>query len=543
MIPAALSPASILRLRIRLRFTATARFHFLHGGVIHGLLARALGEHLPETVIPFCPESGRVVFEADDGYHLGLTLVGEARSLLPRLTAGLAEVGGARAAASGAPVTLGGNFVLESVDELSEISEGEIEAAAMAASRRESITVRFLSPLRLKLPNDGGVVGTDGFPAELFLERLGQRLGFLATGRFPYREELPAIPTGVSATPRSLLWIDLPLKGRPEARSGRPDRMTLGGVLGTVELAGLSPEWHRLLALGRFLHAGASTGYGLGRYSIEETLPASAELFLPARSLLERAAEPAALEAALEHLRSRSDAAGGDGVTPEELADAGDPALEALSAELLAGTYQPPPLQGFVLERPDGKLRPLAVPTVRDRVAQRAAGQTLAAGIDTLLEDCSYAYRKGFSRSGAARAIQKAYEDGYRTVLDADIAAFFDSVDLDRLLGKLRALYPFEPIVELIDAWLHVPVLFDGKRLERDRGVPQGSPISPLLANLYLDEFDEEILGQGYRLVRSGERFVVLCRDAEAAREAWRASRWMAGLGVLNLQELRRSSG
>lgn len=515
--------------------------------MIHGLLARALGEHLPETVIPFCPESGRVVFESGDAYHLGLTLVGEARALLPRLTAGLAEVGGTRAAGSGALVTLGGNFVLEAADELPEVSEGEIEAAALAATRRESITVRFLSPLRLKLPNDGGVVGTDGFPAELFLERLGQRLGFLATGRFPYREELPAIPTGVSATPRSLLWIDLPLKGRPAARSGRPDRMTLGGVLGTVELAGLSPEWHRLLALGRFLHAGASTGYGLGRYSIEETLPASAELFLPARSLLERAAEPAALETALEHLRSRSDAAGGDGafikLGPEELADAGDPALEALSAELLAGTYQPPPLQGFMLERPDGKLRPLAVPTVRDRVAQRAAGQTLAAGIDTLLEDCSYAYRKGFSRSGAARAIQKAYEDGYRTVLDADIAAFFDSVDLERLLGKLRALYPFEPLVELIDAWLHAPVLFDGKRLERDRGVPQGSPISPLLANLYLDEFDEEILGQGYRLVRAGERFVVLCRDAEAAREAWRASRWMAGLGARSLKELRRPSG
>ena len=127
-----------------------------------------------------------------------------------------------------------------------------------------------------------------------------------------------------------------------------------------------------------------------------------------------------------------------------------------------------------------------------------------------------YAYRRGFSRQGAARAIEQAYAEGYRYVLDADIRAFFDRVDWTILFAKLEALYPDEPLVELLRAWIEAPVLFDGRHIERHCGLPQGSPVSPLLANLYLDTFDEELLDQDFRLVRFADDFVVLAKDPES---------------------------
>jgi CRISPR-associated protein Cas1 len=161
--------------------------------------------------------------------------------------------------------------------------------------------------------------------------------------------------------------------------------------------------------------------------------------------------------------------------------------------------------------------------------------------IDTMLEDESFAYRKGFSRQGAARAIQKAWDDGYRYVLDADIEAFFDAVEWDRLFAVLDALFPFEPLVRMIRHWITVPVHFDGRRIGRTRGLPQGAPISPLLANLFLDRFDEEILGEGFRLVRFADDFVVLTKDLASAERAHDVARRALGDLGLSLHEGKTS--
>jgi CRISPR-associated protein Cas1 len=182
-------------------------------------------------------------------------------------------------------------------------------------------------------------------------------------------------------------------------------------------------------------------------------------------------------------------------------------------------------------------VRPLAIPTVRDRVAQRAVAEALSPAIDTLLDDSSYAYRKGFSRAGAARAVERAYAEGYRFVLDADIEDFFDSVPWSRLFEKLAALFPLDPpLLRLLAAWVKAPVVFDGRTLDRTRlrrGLPQGAAVSPLLANLYLDELDEELTREGFRLVRYADNFVVLARDVAEARKAREAAQEaLAGLGL-----------
>lgn len=261
--------------------------------------------------------------------------------------------------------------------------------------------------------------------------------------------------------------------------------------------------------------------------------------FSPSRTLASLLADPRRLRAAFAHVEHHSDAPGEDGLTPSAARTILDHLVASLSAQLTAGTYRSGRLLGLLMPKRDGGVRPLAVPTVRDRVAQRAACELLAPAIDTLLEGCSYAYRKGRSRTGAAVAIQQAYDEGYRYVLDADIEAFFDAVDWERLFIKLEAFFPNEPLVGLLHGWVTAPVVFSGRAIERTRGLPQGSAVSPLLANLVLDELDERLLSRNFRLVRYADDLLVLCREPEQARSAQEeVHAALADLGLsLNLEK------
>lgn len=517
------------RVRIRLRFTRPVRFHFLHGGAWHGAFKRALAAaELPAGLVPFIGESGRTEYPPGERYHLGLTLVGSARSSLEPLARGLARLGRDAPVDGGRAPTLGGNFEVEGLDRLSR-PELEEEMAALAAAG--ALSIRFLSPLRVRNPpelreHDGAFLGTRGFSLGVFLARIESRVRELAAAAgVSWPGPLGGAPAAPAQSPLdagSLWWIDLPLQGK-----------TLGGVVGEVRSGPLPPEWLPFLALAQHLHVGKGAHYGLGACLIGGSGYAPARLFGPARTALARTAEPGLLEASLDHLLTRSETAGIDRLSPEAFSAERDRHIEALSHELGSGAYRAQPLLGLLLPREARAPRALAVPTVRDRVAQRSAARVLDSAVQALLEDCSFAYRKGFSRAGAAAAIQRAFAEGYRYVLDADIAAFFDSVPWERLEAKLRALFPLEPLVRLLGEWVRAPVVFDGRELARHGGLPQGAPVSPLLANLYLDELDEELLDQGFRLVRYADDFVVLSKDLDGAlraREA--ASRALAKLGL-----------
>ena len=338
-------PLAADRLRFRLRLGRTGRFHFHHGGVLRGLLSRALRSHtLPAGLIPFACELGRVRYEPGDPYHLVVTLIGEDRRLAGPLVEGLRLVGAERRSRGGPPPTLGGNFEVESVEPL-PLPDPAAAAADLAAAGE--LPLRFLAPFRLERPPDLKVKGAaflnqDCFPAGHFLSRLWNRLFLAAHGRWPEAEDratMPPLPVAAEAEPRGLLWLDVPVEGSPEKR--RP--YTLGGVLGTVALRGLSDDWLPLLAAGRLVHAGADPSYGFGAYEIAGPGPLADHPLAPARSCLE--------------------AAGLDSASPA---------------------------------------------TAPDRVAQRAACKALRPALDTLLEDSSFAYRKGFSRAGAAKAMRQA---------------------------------------------------------------------------------------------------------------------------------------
>lgn len=155
-------------------------------------------------------------------------------------------------------------------------------------------------------------------------------------------------------------------------------------------------------------------------------------------------------------------------------------------------------------------------------MAQAAALEVLAPIFEAQFENCSFAYRKGHSVCQAILKVREYYDQGYRWVLDADIDAFFDNVPHDRLLNKVNRLIADERVQNLIRLWVKADV-WDGDNVSRlTVGIPQGSVISPMLANLYLDELDEELLAHGMRLVRYADDFLVLSKDKAKVKEAAR---------------------
>lgn len=230
------------------------------------------------------------------------------------------------------------------------------------------------------------------------------------------------------------------------------------------------------------------------------------------------------LRAALERVQANHGQAGTDGLDTNTFAARGEPALAALRAEVVAGRYQPLPLKRLWLPRPDREPRPIGVPAVRDRVLQTAVAQTLQPLLEAEFEECSYAYRQGRSVRQAVERIGTLQRQGYQWVVEADIERFFDRIPHPRLLAELQALTQDAELVALVQQWLQTPV-FDPARPDEPLqptllGVPQGSPLSPALANLYLDHLDEALLDADHALVRYADDFIVLARSRRQAEAA-----------------------
>jgi CRISPR-associated protein Cas1 len=212
--------------------------------------------------------------------------------------------------------------------------------------------------------------------------------------------------------------------------------------------------------------------------------------------------------------------AGVDGVTIEKYGANLEDNIGKLQKGLSSGKYRPLPLLRFHVDKPEGGKRPLSVPAVRDRIAQTAAAIVLEPLFEAEFEDVSYAYRHGRSYLQAIRKVKQYYDQGYRWVVDVDIDAFFDEVSHGILIARLSSLIKETQVIKLLVQWIKAKI-YDGKTLQSlDKGIPQGSPISPLFANLYLDFLDEAMLEGGQRMVRFADDFLILCKDKQAAQEA-----------------------
>lgn len=212
-------------------------------------------------------------------------------------------------------------------------------------------------------------------------------------------------------------------------------------------------------------------------------------------------------------LAARHQGAGVDGVTVADWEAAWQENLRALKLALLAGSYRPNPLLWFDLQRGNGRqLRRLGIPTVTDRVAQRAVKNVLEPTWEQLFLSCSHGFRPDRSVFSAIAQVLWHQARGRHWVVDADIESYFDHVSHDRLLDQLAELGG-RRIVALVAAWLQVGETTPG------RGVAQGSVISPLLSNIYLHPFDVAMIEAGVALVRYADDFVALCDSRQEARD------------------------
>ncbi|MFZ3115001.1 MAG: reverse transcriptase domain-containing protein [Syntrophales bacterium] len=246
-----------------------------------------------------------------------------------------------------------------------------------------------------------------------------------------------------------------------------------------------------------------------------------------------------ALKSAFQRVKENHGGPGADGVRISQFERHLERNLAALQNELRQKTYTPLPLLKILVEKGNGtgEARALSIPSVRDRVAQTAVLQYVEPILEKEFEDCSFAYRRGRSVKMAVQRIKEYYDQGYRWVVEADIDAFFDTVDHDLLMSKVEKYINDSDILNLISKWIKAEV-WDGTAITViDQGIPQGSPISPVLANLFLDELDEAFLQKGYRIVRYADDFIILCKSPDKAQEALEFSKEILGKLLLKLDE------
>jgi len=233
------------------------------------------------------------------------------------------------------------------------------------------------------------------------------------------------------------------------------------------------------------------------------------------------------LGAAWDQVRANDGAPGVDGISIDQIERSED-GVEGFLAEihesLISKSYKPTAIRRVYIEKENGDLRPLGIPTVRDRVVQTAALLILEPIFDTDFLDCSYGFRPGRSAHQALRAIEKHVKEGFTSVYDADLKGYFDSIPHDKLMAGIKARVADGSVLRLIRLWLKAPVVDtddDGKPLVRRvrQGTPQGGVISPLLANSFLHWFDVLFHAPegprhwaNARLVRYADDFVVLSR-------------------------------
>jgi len=227
---------------------------------------------------------------------------------------------------------------------------------------------------------------------------------------------------------------------------------------------------------------------------------------------------------AWKRVRANHGAAGIDGETIAAVeAEGVESFLESIQEKLESGKYRTSPVRREYIPKPDGRKRPLGIPTMRDRVVQQATKLVIEPIFEADFEDCSYGFRPQRSATQAKEAIRLTGGRGHHWVVDADIESFFDSIDHELLMERVAMRISDRRVLKWIRHWLKAGVMEEGRVRKSTTGTPQGGVISPLLANIYLSALDEaweREHGHLGRLVRYADDFVVLCRTREAARLA-----------------------
>jgi RNA-directed DNA polymerase len=237
-------------------------------------------------------------------------------------------------------------------------------------------------------------------------------------------------------------------------------------------------------------------------------------------SLIDKVYRKQTLKAAWHKVKDNAGAAGVDGQSVERFEARAEGYLEELERALRTGEYRPQPIRRVEIPKGGGKMRPLGIPVVKDRIVQTALKLVIEPIFEREFEDCSYGFRPHRGCKEALREVDELIKEGYTCVVDADLDSYFDSIPCEPLLGEVSERISDGAVLELIGAFLNQDIIEGMKRWTPVGGTPQGAVISPLLANIYLHPLDQQMKRKGYRMVRYADDFVVLCRTAEQAQAA-----------------------
>lgn len=279
-------------------------------------------------------------------------------------------------------------------------------------------------------------------------------------------------------------------------------------------------------------------GEALTALRSEEVRPATKRNEHPGtRDLLEEALRRPNLQAALARVRKNKGSPGVDGKTVDELPNYLQAEWMHIRAELLDGSYRPQPVKKQLIPKSNGGTRELGIPTVLDRFIQQALLQVLQPLLDPSFSPHSYGFRPGRSAHQAVKAARRFVQEGRRIVVDVDLSKFFDRVNHDVLMGRLAKRVADRRLLGLIRHYLNAGILDGGVVMARHEGTPQGGPLSPLLANLLLDEVDQELERRGHAFARYADDCNVYVRSRRAGERVMQLLRRLYGGLRLQINE------
>ncbi len=233
--------------------------------------------------------------------------------------------------------------------------------------------------------------------------------------------------------------------------------------------------------------------------------------------MIARVVHPFNLQKALEHVIANKGSAGVDGVSIKELRKVFTEKKTQQIEAIRRGNYQAQPILGIKIPKGNGSTRLLGVPTTTERVLQQAVAQSIAPLFEPEFKPNSFGFRPNKNARQAVGQAREYIHQGLNHIVDIDLKNFFDEVDHCLLLNLLFQKVPCKATMQLIRTWLRAPIKINGKLQRRRKGVPQGSPLSPLLSNILLHQLDKEMTRRGHKFVRYADDFSIYCKSHSRA--------------------------